>query len=105
VKRLTGRIAAQKHESVVSEIAQERAIALGRVGERLTRALDALRAHDAAAHGQTSTERESLVDAAAEALWYYVVQREACGLRDTAAVLRELGVPREVELRMGVRKR
>lgn len=105
MKRITGRIAAQKHESVVSEIAQERAISLGRVGERLSRALDALRAHDAAAHGQSSAERESLLDSAAEALWYYVVQREACGLRDTEAVLRELNVPREVELRMGVRKR
>ena len=40
--------------------------------------------------------------AAGEALWYYVVQREACGLRDVEIVLREFRVPREVYLRMGL---
>lgn len=41
--------------------------------------------------------------AAGEALWYYVVQREVCGLRDTQTLIRSLGVPREVQLRMGMR--
>jgi hypothetical protein len=30
-----------------------------------------------------------------------VIQREVCGLRDSEAVMRHLGVPREVRLRMG----
>jgi hypothetical protein len=38
---------------------------------------------------------------AGEALWYFVVQREACGLRDADSVVRQMGVPREVRLRMG----
>jgi hypothetical protein len=38
---------------------------------------------------------------AGEALWYYVIQREVCGLRDSEAVMRQLGAPREVRLRMG----
>jgi hypothetical protein len=41
------------------------------------------------------------LSAAGEALWYYVIQREVCGLRDSEAVMRQLGVPREVRLRMG----
>jgi hypothetical protein len=40
---------------------------------------------------------------AGEVLWYYVVQREVCGLRDTQTLLRTLGVPREVQLKMGLR--
>ncbi|HXW25372.1 MAG TPA: hypothetical protein VEK73_11525 [Xanthobacteraceae bacterium] len=31
-----------------------------------------------------------------------MVQREACGLRDSNRAMREYGVPREVRLRMGV---
>lgn len=49
--------------------------------------------------------RAALVAAAGEALWYYVVQREAIGLRDVDAVLREYRVAHEVYLRMGPRAR
>ena len=52
-----------------------------------------------------AAEREDALAAAGEALWYYVVQREACGLRDVGTVLREFGVPREVYLRMGMRRK
>jgi dihydrofolate reductase len=34
-------------------------------------------------------------------LWHFVVQREACGLRDFAYVVRDYRVPREVAARMG----
>jgi hypothetical protein len=44
------------------------------------------------------------VGAAGEALWYFVVQREVLGLRDSDAVMRELRVPREVRLRMGLNR-
>ena len=46
-------------------------------------------------------ERAALVATAADALWQFVVQREACGLRDTAMVVRMYRVPREVHDRMG----
>jgi hypothetical protein len=88
------------------EIVQEKAATLARIGKRLQAALDELAAFDAArgesaGAGGDDERREELVDAAGEALWYYVVQREVCGLRDSEAVMRQLGVPREVRLRMG----
>ena len=106
--RLPGRLtqhAQRQVEAVDYEIAQEKAAARGRISERLERALAALRAFDAAPARGPALARDELVAAAGEALWYYVVQREACGLRDTDAVLRELGIPREVHLRMGFRPR
>jgi hypothetical protein len=32
----------------------------------------------------------------------FVVQREACGLRDSRAVMRDYAVPPEVQVRMGL---
>ena len=86
------------------ELFQEKASTLARMGARLKLALDALAAYDAA-HPKRSDdpERAELVAAAGEVLWYYVVQREVCGLRDTQTLLRTLGVPREVQLKMGMR--
>ena len=46
--------------------------------------------------------RAGLVAAAGDALWCFIVQREACGLRDSRAVMREYRVPIEVQNRMGV---
>ena len=43
----------------------------------------------------------SLVAEASVALWHFVVQREACGLRDIRYVLRDYRVPPEVAARMG----
>jgi hypothetical protein len=88
------------------EIAREKASALGRLGRRLQAALAALAAFDA----QTETappavrreQRDALVAAAGEVLWSFIVQREACGLRDSARAMRDYGVPAEVRLRMGV---
>jgi hypothetical protein len=88
------------------EIVQEKAATLARIGKRLQAALDALAAFDAekgesgAGDGDHGA-RDALVSAAGEALWYYVIQREVCGLRDGETVMRQLGVPREVRLRMG----
>jgi len=84
------------------ELVQEKAATLSRIGRRLQAALDALAAFDAAGEGDAA-RREALVADAGEALWYYVIQREVCGLRDGEAVMRHLGVPREVRLRMGYR--
>jgi hypothetical protein len=85
------------------EIAQEKAAALGRLGRGLERALQRLTDFDAAhpAGGAARRRRAELVADAAHALWLFMVQREACGLRDSRAVMRDYGVPREVQDRAG----
>jgi hypothetical protein len=91
------------------ELAQEKAVALGRLGRRLEGSLAALTEFDAR-HPQGTArtvdaerKRAALVAAAGTALWYFVVQREACGLRDGPQVFRLYGVPGEVVARMGAR--
>jgi hypothetical protein len=102
--------ATRQIDAVDAEVAQEKAASLRRAYDRLERALAQLHRHDDRSRAAPSSSppaksRAELVADAAEALWYYVVQREACGLRDSEAVLRELDVPGEVRLRMGVRGR
>jgi hypothetical protein len=88
------------------EIVQEQAAALGRLGRGLEAALKALQEFDA---GHLRSEaspverqaRRTLVSAAGHALWMFVVQREACGLRDSRTVMRDYGIPAEVIGRMG----
>ena len=88
------------------EFAQEKASALGRMGRALEAALAALAAfdarerHEAPAAGRGEL-RAALVTEASVALWHFVVQREACGLRDLRYVLRDYRVPAEVAARMG----
>ena len=83
------------------EVAQEQASALGRAGRALEAALEALRKHDR--NGRTEAgKRQRLVAEAGEALWYFTIQRECCGLRDSRAVMRDYGVPQEVQNRMGI---
>jgi len=94
------------------EIAQEQAAALGRLGRALEAALAALSRHDRADTARdgdaayrpspAAPSRQRLVEEASDALWCFIVQREACGLRDQRLVLREYGVPAEVRNRMGV---
>jgi hypothetical protein len=87
------------------EFAQEKATALGRLGRALEAALATLAEFDAEPPGDAPAERRqqraSLVAQASLALWYFVVQREACGLRDLRAVLRDYRVPPDVAARMG----
>lgn len=100
------RRSAENLAKVQAEIVQEKAVSLSRVSLKLQEAMGRLEAFDAASEsGAGAAARQPLVEAAGEALWYYVVQREACGLRDVESVLREFRVPREVYLRMGVRPR
>jgi hypothetical protein len=82
------------------EIAQERASALGRLGRALEAALAALADH-ATSDAASDATRARLVQDASDALWCFMVQREACGLRDPRPVLRHYGVPGEVYARMG----
>ena len=86
------------------EIAQETAAALGRQGRALETALRALAEFDAGAPSAGPADRAvraDLVATAARALWEFVVQREACGLRDGGMVVRMYRVPAEVRDRMG----
>jgi hypothetical protein len=88
------------------EIAREKASALGRLGRRLEGALAALAAFDAGADEdpisvQRRERRDALVAEAGHILWCFIVQREACGLRDTGMVVRMYRVPAEVQHRMG----
>jgi hypothetical protein len=68
-----------------TEIIQEQAHALGRLGRGLEAALGKLRDLDATLSTppseQDSKRRAVLVAEAGYALWLFVVQREACGLR------------------------
>jgi hypothetical protein len=88
------------------EIAQEKASTLGRLGRRLEEAIVALQKFDARAAAPATipeerATRRALVAEAGLALWHFVVQREALGLRDAAHVLRDYRVPNEVRDRMG----
>jgi hypothetical protein len=88
------------------EIAEERAAALGRMGRALEQALAALRDFDAAhpragAPDSAQQRRRTLVTEAGHALWMLVVQREACGLRDSRHLMRTYNVPGEVQRCMG----
>jgi hypothetical protein len=88
------------------EIVQEQAAALGRMGRELESALARLAEFDAAhprprAAASLQQLRRALVMEAGHALWMLVVQREACGLRDSRAVMRDYQVPDEVQRHMG----
>jgi hypothetical protein len=92
---------------LADEFAKEKATALGRMGRALEAALADLAAFDAdhereALSPEQRQSRTSLVAATGVALWHFVVQREACGLRDMRYVLRDYRVPPEVAARMGV---
>jgi hypothetical protein len=113
------------------ELLQEKAANLGRLARRLEHALAALAEHDAAQERTSGSAaapgrgaappfnkerpnakpenhdrgglRERLLADAGEALFLYVVQREVLGLRGTAQALNDMGVPRDVRLRMAPR--
>jgi len=89
------------------EFEQEKASALGRLGRALEQAIGALAAFDAehaplanAAAPERQARTKLLADASM-ALWHFVVQREACGLRDARQMMRDYRVPPDVMARMG----
>jgi hypothetical protein len=83
------------------EIAQEQVSAFGRLGRALEAALAALAEYERD-NGERNAKRARLVAAASDALWYFIVQREAIGMRDPRPVLRDYRVPAEVHNQMGV---
>ena len=90
------------------EILEEQAATIGRLARDLRAALDALDTFDRRegsgepAADRRDPQRARLVDAAAYALWNFVVQRECSGFRDTEYVLKDYRVPAEVRAKMGV---
>jgi hypothetical protein len=98
-----------KHSPVdvlADEFGREKASALGGLGRALETTLAALAQFDAdhsreASAAEDRQLRASLVTEASVTLWLFVVQREACGLRDMRYVLRDYRVPPEVAARMG----
>jgi hypothetical protein len=95
---LAKRLGVDTGEAVLRyELMEEQAVSLGRSGSKVERALAALRAH------QGAEGRPELVKAAADAVWSFLVQREACGMRDRARIVAEYDIPREVMARIGAR--
>jgi hypothetical protein len=94
---LSRRLGVETGEAVLRyELLEEQAAALGRAGAKLETALAALRAHQ-------GEGRAEVLKAAAGAAWCFLVQREAIGLRDRAAVVAQYDIPREVLARLGAR--
>lgn len=81
------------------ELMAERADSLGRHGLKVEKAIAALSAIDA----QTPPEkREELLNAAADVVWAFFIQREICGLRSNRDAIQRYGIPREVVARLGI---
>lgn len=79
------------------ELRAEAATTHGRLLKKLERALERLAAADA-----ETDRRARLVAEAGTALWYLMIQRDLMGFRNRAQFLKEMKVPPEVILRMGV---
>lgn len=95
-------------DRLLEEFAGERAHALGRIAARMERALAELRAFDSEppeSVPRDGVSRQDLVAAAAESVWFYVVQREVMGWYRHDEALRFYDVPAEVMARIGPRRR
>jgi hypothetical protein len=88
-------------DTVQLEIAEDQAGALGRTGRRLQEALEQFREHE---RRHSHATRERLLWDLAERVESLLVQREACGLRDSRYVLAFYGVPHEAVARVGARR-
>jgi hypothetical protein len=87
------------------EIAEEKAAGLGRTEKRFVAALEAYRRHAAGDESRAAgARREGVVWELVESLTSFVVQREACGLRDARYVFDLYRVPREAVARIGIRR-
>jgi hypothetical protein len=82
--------AALRHEMV------EEQVGAGLMGRKAEAALAALRAH--VGYGRVKMRK-----AATDAVWWLLVQREAPGLRDRAAIVAQYDIPREVLVRLVAR--
>lgn len=85
--------------------AADRTSALGRAGRVLETALLALETYEAIGAGDRRgcAVHAALVQVAADSLWQFLVQREACGLTDHRSVDEHFSIPSIVWKRIGVR--
>ena len=90
-------------DALKHELAEEKAGALGRCARLLERALERFRAEPEGPFDSDS-KRERLLWDLAERVEAFVVQREACGLRDSRHALKFYDVPREAIARVGARR-
>ena len=79
-----------------AELLAEKTAALGRSGQQVEAALAAL-----ASAGAGDTDRPRLLRAAVDAAYFFLIQRELCGLRDHRPVIAHYAIPREVLARLG----
>ena|SRR6185503_8400142 len=95
------------HAVLEHELLAEQAATITRLAEALRNALDALAGFEQRpSTAKMSAERRALkrsllVDAAANALWHFVVQRDCAGFRFTEQALEEFAVPAEVRAKLG----
>ena len=82
------------------ELMAERADALGRHGLKVEKAIEALMELDHP--GTTPERREALLNAAADVVWSFFIQREICGLRSNRDAIERYRIPKEVVARLGV---
>lgn len=82
-----------------TELLAEKASALANMERRVVAALEALRAFDAGAGGTEA--RLDLLQAAAQDVWGFFIQRELAGFRDQREIIRFLAIPPEVLVRLG----
>jgi hypothetical protein len=104
----TDSIADVLFDALGHEILAEKASALGRAGQKVEAALARLGAHAGvqtaeAATSEHDSRRKALLKEASDAVYAFFIQRELCGLRRHEAVIRELGIPREVLVRLGAK--
>lgn len=77
------------------EVMAEKAGTLGRLTRNLEKCLDRLASAD------NDDDYRVIVAEAGEALWYVMIQRELCGLRQHKAFFDHMGVPIPIRLAMG----
>ena len=81
------------------ELRAEQASSLGHAGRKVEAILAALRACES-----DGPARDALVMDAAEAVYFYFIQRELVGLRNTAQTIRDYAIPADVLARLGCKR-
>jgi hypothetical protein len=104
-RRVSKNVGAAVLRALDSEVIEEKAASLSRAARRLEKALAALRGFDAGVppprkRGELPPDRPTLLAEAREALWFLIVQREACGFPNSEEVLIAYSIPKEVSFGM-----
>ena len=89
-------LAAVTPDPFEAEVLAEKAAGLGRSGRKVETALELLAAAD-----KGGAERPRLLKDAVEAVYFFFIQRELCGLRDHRPAIEHYRIRREVLARLG----